>query len=380
MKRRVKKHIVLVGAGHAHLLAISRIPDFLGQGHRVTVIGPDPYQYYSGMGPGLLSGIYRPQDVRFHIEKMTEQRGGTFVRDLVVEIDPKHKILKLKRGETVTYDLVSFNTGSRIPELKSVSGDLPVIPAKPVVNLYHAHQLIMELASRQAVGIVIVGGGAAGVEIAANAAMIDRHVKHNINVTLISRRRILNSFLPRAQRIATSKLQALGVSVIENCSATSINEDCLDLSDGRCLFFDIVLLAAGTKPHRLFEDSKLPTGPDGGLLVNQYLQSTEYPSIFGGGDCIHFSSRPLEKVGVYAVREAPLLFHNLLAAAGDRPLRPFIPQRTYMLILNLGNRAGILQKKPFVLSGKWMFKLKDHIDRAFMRRYQLSGETAEKEN
>jgi len=36
----------------------------LERGHRVTVIMPSSYQYYSGMGPGMLSGIYRPQEVR----------------------------------------------------------------------------------------------------------------------------------------------------------------------------------------------------------------------------------------------------------------------------------------------------------------------------
>ena len=55
-------------------------------------------------------------------------------------------------------------------------------------------------------------------------------------------------------------------------------------------------------------------GPDGGLRVNEYLQSVDHPEVFGGGDCIYFEDRPMDKVGVYAVRENPVLYHNLKAA------------------------------------------------------------------
>lgn len=62
------KHLVFVGGGHAHLTALMSLRDTVRAGHRVTLIGPSPYHYYSGMGPGLLSGIYRPAEARFHVK------------------------------------------------------------------------------------------------------------------------------------------------------------------------------------------------------------------------------------------------------------------------------------------------------------------------
>ena len=82
------KHLVFVGGGHAHLTALLRLRDYVRAGHCVTLIGPSPYQYYLGMGPGLLSGIYRPAEVRFHVRKMAEDRGGAFLEDRVVTVDP----------------------------------------------------------------------------------------------------------------------------------------------------------------------------------------------------------------------------------------------------------------------------------------------------
>ncbi|MGE5238706.1 MAG: pyridine nucleotide-disulfide oxidoreductase, partial [Chloroflexota bacterium] len=75
--------LVFVGGGHAHLTALCNIPSYSARGHRVTLVSPTRFHYYSGMGPGLLSGTYAPQQVRFNLEKMTEDRGARFIMDKV---------------------------------------------------------------------------------------------------------------------------------------------------------------------------------------------------------------------------------------------------------------------------------------------------------
>jgi NADH dehydrogenase FAD-containing subunit len=106
--------------------------------------------------------------------------------------------------------------------------------------------------------------------------------------------------------------------------------------------------------------------------VNQYLQCVSDPTIFGGGDCIHFDPRPLDRVGVYAVRQGPVLYRNLMAALGCKPLEfeAFNPQSRYLSILNLGDGRGILSWRSLVFSSRQAFWLKDYIDRAFTRRFQ----------
>src|SRR4030042_3232008 len=138
------KHLVLVGGGHAHLTVLLNLAGYVQRGHRVTLIGPSPYHYYSGMGPGLLSGIYRPQDARFHVKKMAEDRGGIFIEDKVIKIEPGQRILNLQSGKKVSYDVVSFNTGSEVP-LNSLVSAPPenIVPVKPVFNLLQARRLIM---------------------------------------------------------------------------------------------------------------------------------------------------------------------------------------------------------------------------------------------
>ena len=78
----------------------------------------------------------------------------------------------------------------------------------------------------------------------------------------------------------------------------------------------------------------------------------DYPHIFGGGDCISFQPQPLAKVGVYAVRQNPILFHNLSAALEGQKLVPFDPGGAYLLIFNLGDGKGIFWKKNWVWEGR----------------------------
>jgi NADH dehydrogenase FAD-containing subunit len=99
-----------------------------------------------------------------------------------------------------------------------------------------------------------------------------------------------------------------------------------------------------------------------------------HPEVFGGGDCIAFQPRPLARVGVYAVRQNPILHHNLLAALEGGALEPFVPQQDYLLILNMGDGTGILNRGRLTFAGWPAFWLKHVIDDRFMRRFQLSNE------
>ena len=109
---------------------------------------------------------------------------------------------------------------------------------------------------------------------------------------------------------------------------------------------------------------------DGGLRVNRFLQCVDRADIFGGGDCIHFDERPLDKVGVYAVRQNPVLVQNLTSQLEGGVLQPFDPGGDYLLIFNMGDGTGIFKKKSVTFGGRFAFMIKDYIDRRFMRKFQ----------
>ena len=91
------KHLVLVGGGHAHMVTLANLNDFIEKGHRVTVIGPSAYYYYSGLGPGMLGKMYPPEDIRFATQYGVEKHGGAFILGKVARVDPEEKTAGVRR-------------------------------------------------------------------------------------------------------------------------------------------------------------------------------------------------------------------------------------------------------------------------------------------
>lgn len=373
------RHLVLAGGGHAHLTTMAGTGDFISRGHQVTVIGPDPYHYYSGMAPGALAGTYRPEEIRFDIRKLVTDRGGRFIQDKVVEVDPHRGELILESGGSVPYDVVSFNLGSLVPSDTINAAGGSVFPVKPIQNIIRARQAILDmLAELRPVHVQVVGGGPAGVEIALAAAALGAGSAGRISVGLITGGRLLPALPARAVDMAAKAMADHGISVREGVRVSGVTDGALELADGSALEADVIFLALGVKPAPLFLNSLVPTGEDGGLLVDNYLRSVEFDNIFGGGDCITIRGQKLDRVGVYAVRQNPVLAHNLLAALEGTPLREFYPgSPNYLQILNMSDGSAILRKGDLVRQGKTAFRVKDWIDRRFMRKYQLSGELDE---
>jgi NADH dehydrogenase FAD-containing subunit len=373
------KRLVFVGGGHAHLTCLMNLQEFRKLAHPVILISCFPYHYYSGMGPGMLSGIYRPQEVRFDIKKMAEDRGATFKEGKVVRIDAIRRLLFLASGEEIPYDVVSFNTGSDVPteSLTSASHE-NIFPVKPVTNLLHARQTILTaLRAGKRPNFVVVGGGAAGLEVTANLWRLVHDAQGTGKITNIAGQKLMKEAPERVRDLALTSFARRGIELVEGTYGKAVEREAVLLNDGRRLPADYVFMAVGIKPSSLFKDSGMPTGADGGLLVNVCLQSVVHPEVFGGGDCISLQGFDLAKVGVYAVRESPILYHNLRVALEGGTMKPFIPQATFLLIFNMGNGKGIFWKKHWVWDGRPAFLLKETIDRSFMKRFQVSGERDE---
>jgi NADH dehydrogenase FAD-containing subunit len=369
------KHLVLVGGGHAHMVTLENISRFVKKGYRVSVIGPSMYHYYSGMGPGMLGQTYSPEQIRFATREVVEKQGGVFVKDYVTRIDPENRKVITRSGNEVLYDVVSCNAGSYIPMAAAGSAGAKkrenVYPVKPIEKLLEASEKLLHLFRQKPVRVSIVGGGPSSAEIAGNVWQLAKN--NGIHMPLIRifcANRFMGRFSSTISRRVKEVLEKRKVAILENARVQKVTDTDITLVSGEKHDTDFTFMAAGVVPSPIFEDSGLPVGPDKGLLVNQYLQSVAYPQIFGGGDCIYFQSQPLDKVGVYAVRQNPVLLHNLMAAMEEEALMPFDPGPEYLLVFNLGGGKGVLKKKNIVFGGRLAFTIKHYIDTKFMKKFQ----------
>lgn len=367
----MRKHLVIAGGGHAHMLTLANLNTFTEKGHKVTVIGPSPYHYYSGMGPGMLGKTYTPEEVRFATKHIVEKQGGVFIQDRVDHVDPEAKKVYLESKQPIPYDVLSCNIGSYVP-MTIVSGtDRDIFPVKPIEQLIHVQKRILELSSYQKIFIGIVGGGPSSAEIAGNIWRLGKYYGKNMpEITIYSGEKFMAHFPENVRNRIFKSLIKRGVEILEEDFVKEINSGQITMKSGQEYHENLILLAHGIRPYPVFQKSGLPTGPEGELLVNKYLQCTKHAEIFGGGDCVYFADKPLDKVGVYAVRENPVLFHNLLASLDETDLHAFDPGGVYLLIFNMGDGTGVLRKKRLVMGGRLAFAIKNYIDHRFMKRFQ----------
>lgn len=366
------KHLVLVGGGHAHLTTLLKLGTFVKRGHRVTLISPAPFHYYSGMGPGLLGGSIGPREARFNIQRMAEERGGVFLQDQVLEVAASRRSLCLASGNRIDYDLVSFNIGSTLAWDAGLSSPR-LVPVKPIENLYRARRDILARPA-QNLRFVVVGGGPAGVEIAGNLRhLLDTH-KGRGEILLVAGGGLLSKLPRRARDLARHSLEKRDIRILEQEPVVAVDDAEIHLESGRALPCDLAFAATGVRPPPVFRHSDVAVAEDGGLQVNAFLQSTSDPRIFGGGDCISLKGHSLPRVGVHAVRQNPVLLHNLRAALEDEELQEYRPQKNFLVILNMGDGTGIAVRGPFTGNGAGALYLKNWIDHRFMRRFQVSGE------
>jgi len=107
--------------------------------------------------------------------------------------------------------------------------------------------------------------------------------------------------------------------------------------------------------------------------VNNFLQSTSHSNVFAGGDCITMESYAEEnfppKAGVYAVREGPVIAQNVFNFLNSKPLDEYVPQRSFLSLMMTGDGMAMGAKFGITFSGKWVWHMKDFIDRGFMNLF-----------
>ena len=369
---RPRKTVVLLGAGHAHLFSIQRAAKFRRQGVEMVLVAPGPF-WYSGLATGMLGGDYAPEQDQIDVARLVESGGGRFVSGRASRIDPARRCVILESGAEVAYDALSVNVGSEASDLPGSENTTNIYPLKPLDQLWRLRRDLeaVGVAPRR---IVIVGGGPSGGEIAMNIRALLRRLgaRDTAVILLAGGDRLFEQFAPAVARKAAGLLRASGVEVKLKTRVARVDGNSALTPDGERVPFDFLVNATGLKPPALLRQSGLPTDDAGALRVNRHLQAVGYPAVFGGGDCVAFEPRSLAKIGVYAVRESPVLCHNLLAFLGQElsQLRVFKPQRSFLLILNLGDGEGLAVWRQFSWHGRSAFRWKDFLDCRFLAASQ----------
>jgi len=273
------------------------------------------------------------------------------------------------------------------------------------------------------IDVVVVGSGAAGIELAmalwgrwkpivtkksTNTGSDNNNENENelFRITLLDAGKELFPNETEMNRQALRRvLNERSIKIRHGVKVDEVLDDKkIVLSTGETLHFTHCLWATGATSHPLaskLSQKGLPIVEDRGWIrVNQYLQSvdtTNFPHVFAAGDCCTIERRsggeddgsdilpPPPKAGVYAVRAGPILIENLISSlyskriihdvdsgyeSDDKTLTPYIPQGDFLKLIVCGDGKALGFRFGVPLYGKWVFKLKDAIDRSFMELFQ----------
>ncbi|MEZ4334584.1 MAG: selenide, water dikinase SelD [Myxococcota bacterium] len=387
---RPTRTVVLVGGGHAHVQILRRWAMDPPEAARLVVVLDRPAAVYSGMVPGFVAGDYAQRELEIDLVPLARRAGASLILAAATDLDPARGQLELAGRPPIAFDVASLDVGSSVRDL-----DLPgvaehALSTRPIARFVETVDARLAAlardgrrASARPARVLVVGGGAAGCEIAFTLEARLRHRGPPVRVAVVTSEPALLAGAPAA---VTRKLARIarerGIAIHPAARIARVESDGALTAAGERIEADLVVWATGAAPidfpPRAGPEGRAPEGRaplardrDGFLEVRSTLQLIGYENVFAVGDCARLvEHRWVPRAGVYAVRQGPVLDRNLRALLAGRPLAPYRPQRDFLSLLNLGDRRALGAKWGIAVAGRAMFRLKDRIDRAFMRRFQ----------
>ena len=357
------KQLVLAGGGHSHALVLRRWamhPKRRPPG-LITLVNRHSTALYSGMVPGLVAGLYSPEECAIDLRRLCVLTGVTFVQAEITAVDLARQELVLAGRPPLAWDLLSLDVGAEV----GGSSALPVKPLEPFLAWCHG------LEAPQA--MTILGGGAAAVEVA--LALRHRGLKPSLRL----RGDQLHLGSRAANRLGETLLQAAGVPIGRDARKQQALAPASNQAPSPAL------ACTGSRGPSWLGASGLPTNPAGRVLTEASLQVKGLPAVFACGDCGVIDGNSRAASGVWAVRAAPVLAANLErwldhsardgASAPSPRLQPWRPQARALQLLGDG---GAINSRPQAVAfwgpfawgpSERLWRWKQAIDQRFMEGF-----------
>ncbi len=375
-----RHHIVIVGGGAGGLELATRLADKLGKRKKaeITLIDESLTHLWKPLLHEVAAGTLDSHDDDLDYLAQAHWHHFNFRLGRMDRLDRKLKQVSLaptldeQGNEIIPRRFFSYDT--LVIAVGSVSNDFGIPGVKEhcffldtraqadyfqdvLLKSYIQAQTQHELALREGqLTVAIVGGGATGVELAAelrNAARqlvaygLDRiNPERDVKLVVIQAlERILPELPPALSQSIESKLKKIDVKIYTNERVVKITPEGLHTKSGLFIPAAMKVWAAGIKaPDFLPGLDGLETNHLNQLIVRQTLQTTRDDNIFAFGDCAACprpgSNHPVPPRAQAAHQQASMLIKSLTNRIKGKPLPVYI-YKDYGSLISLGSYSTV---------------------------------------
>jgi selenide,water dikinase len=371
------RRLLLIGGGHAQLHVLEALARRRIAADEVLLVAPRAEEPYAGMVPGFIEDRYTLGQLTLNLGALARAAGAQFIQDSVIRIDSGRRSVTLAGGRTLEYDVASIAisggpAGLATPGLGSHAQFLT--PIDRTARLVEAMEEAARNAGPEPLQVVVIGTGATGIEIALSTrARLDRLGANRAIITLLdAASALLRQEGPAASEAGEAALRGGEVTLRLSTGIEEIGPAHVRATGGRVIPADLIIWCAGNDAPGLFRDSGLPVDHRGFLSVDDTLAVTGITGLYGAGDAVSLHGAPrLTPPGVHAERHGAVLAENIsVALTGNSPGRRIMPGSRSLTLINTGAGRAILSYSGLVTTTRWAMRLKDQLDRRFVRRFQ----------
>lgn len=352
MQQNSPVKLLIVGGGHASLPLIKMGRKWKDHNIQIKLISAKPYLIYSGALPQFMAGFYEWDQTAIDLVTLCTRYDVPFTVGKVVSVNKNNKTVTTSNGSQFSYDFLLLNAGaSTRPVIKGEN----VSPVKPMSKLLNLREKIVSGSVQK---LLIIGGGAAGCELAMNLSHPESVPRPQI--TIIDKNdRLLSTFPKKLSSQVTSILNKRRVTIMTGKKSLS----------SLIKKFDETILASGNQPASVSIDHNFEIGAQHRILTKETLQIKRNPTVFAAGDMADVNGENYQQIGVHAVKQGIVLRKNIKAAILGESLTDYKPYFTNPLIFSNGPDSAFYIINRWVWRGRIYAILKYVLDMNWLDKY-----------
>lgn len=380
-----KKRVVVVGGGFGGLRLVNKLKN---KGFQVVLVDKNNYHQFPPLIYQIASAGIEPSSISFPFRKLIQRRKNCYFRMAEVRsIFPEHNMIQTSIGK-VKYDYLVFAAGTTTNFFGNKHIEEEAMPMKNVseamglrnallANFERALTCATEQERQELLNIVIVGGGATGVEIAGALSEMKKFILPKdypdmpsslMHIYLIEAgNRLLAGMSPESSEKVEQYLREMGVNILLNKKVTDYQDHRVLLEDGSSIATRTFIWVSGVAAQPVGNMPAETLGRGGRIKVDEFNRVQGMDNVFSIGDqCLQTSDKNYPyghpQLAQVAIQQGDLLAKNLIRMEKGKAPKPF-SYRNLGSMATVGRNRAVAEFSKMKMGGfiAWVMWLVVHL-------------------